>query len=146
MGSPLMPLAWKKDQMIWHVQPRKHRCKAPHTASLRQPTHLLHITAETKSTGHLKSTKIEETEKIEVTGSCLYFPIWTLLSALVSLSSPHFIPNEQAHKKSPFDFSLLLSVASILGALLEDIRVYHLLGWAAVSDLQISFYIKDPFR
>lgn len=93
-----------------------------------------------------KSARIEETERTEVTGSCSYFPIWTLLSALVSLSSPHFIPNEQAHKNSLFDFSLLLSIASILGAPLEDIRVYHLLGWAGVSDLQISFYIKDPFR
>lgn len=87
----------------------------------------------------------EQTERIKVTGSRSYFPFWTL-SALVSLSSPHFIPNEQAHKKSPFDFSLLLSIASILRAPLEDIRVYHLLGWAAVSDLQISFYIRDPFR
>lgn len=82
-----------------------------------------------------KRARIEETEGVDLTGSCSCFPIWTLLSALVSLSSPHFIPNEQAHKKSLFDFSLLLSIASILGAPLEDIRVYHLLGWAAVSDL-----------
>lgn len=93
----------------------------------------------------LKKERIEKTEKQKWLGLART-SLSGLLSALVSLSSPHFIANEQAYKKSLFDFSLLLSIASSLGASLEDIRVYHLLGWAAVSDLQISFYIKDPFR
>lgn len=77
-----------------------------------------------------------------MTGSCSHFAIWPFLSALVPLSTPHFIPNEQPHKKRDFDFSLFLSISAILPAPLEDIRVYHLLARAAVSDLQISFTLR----
>lgn len=61
-----------------------------------------------------------------------------LLSALVPLSPPHFIPNEQPHKKKEFDFSLLLSISWAplsFPAPLEDIRVYHVARGAAASDL-----------
>lgn len=62
----------------------------------------------------LKKVK-EEKERRKVTGSCSHFPIWTFLSALAPFSPPHFIANEQAHKKSQFDFSLLPSIACSSG-------------------------------
>lgn len=72
--------------------------------------------------------------------------------AHTSLSGLSYLPlRPSAHHISslmnkPIKRARSISLSLLSLAPLEDIRVYHLLGWAAVSELQISFYIKDPFR
>lgn len=124
------------------------------TGSPRQSIQLLHIRAEDESASGVLKKKVEkkgrgeERERIEMTGSCSHFPIWTFLSALVPLSPPHFILNGQPHKKRDFDFSLLLSISwapdpSCFSGRYQSLSLAVPCGSIRSADL---LHINDAFR
>lgn len=122
------------------------------TGSLRQSIQLLHITG---GDGGIYIYKKEKDwaegmskKEWEWLGSCSLFPIWTFLSALVPLSPPHFIPNEQPHKKREFDFSLFLSISRAPSPSVSSGRYQSLSLAVPGSSIRSAdlLHIKDPLR
>lgn len=115
------------------------------TASLRHSIQLLHITAETESSGYIYKkeslSKRKNRNDVGLAHSSLSGP-----SYLPSCSWAHhisFLMNSPIKRGSSISLStFLFHCLPLLPAPLEDIRVYRLLCWAAASDLQISFTLR----
>lgn len=120
------------------------------TGSLRQSIQLLHKTEEAEwrgGEGGIKTSKDWAERKVKKNRNDMGL-------AHSSLSAPYLPSCPWAHHisslmNSPIKRGSSISLPSFLShglplvsAPVEDIRVYHLLCWAAASDLQISFTLR----